>query len=230
MKTITRLGSISLIGLGLLNVFRIFPILLTKGVTPDQVPPHTLADTVFIAQTNAYLASHIMALLGTPLAIFGFYSLYQKVKKSGNDNTIAMGLFAFIGLVTGQVLYSLGLIIDGFALPALISDYVQNGANESSHMASVVMGIHQLAMAFAGIGFFTLLISSAFFGLSLFKVGLSRVLSILLASLGVLAFLGYTFGLLDPMIGKSFELTYGALTLMYVLYLSIGIQQLKTTK
>ena len=211
-------------------MFRIFPILLTKGVTPDQVPPHTLADTVFIAQTNAYLASHIMALLDTPLAIYGFYSLYQRIKKSENGNIIALGLFAFIGLVIGQTLYSLGLIIDGFTLPSLISDYVQNGADESSRLASVIMGVHQLAMGFAGIGFFTLLISSALYGLSLLKVGLSRVLSILLASLGALAFIGYFLGFLDPMIGASFELTYGALTLMYVLYLSIGIQQLKTLK
>ncbi|WP_109831514.1 hypothetical protein [Reichenbachiella versicolor] len=121
MKAIMKFGSIGLSGAGLLNVLRIFPTLLTESVTTNQIPPHKLADTIFIRQTNAYLASHIMVLKGTPSSIISFYSLYQKVKKSANDNIISLGLFAFIGLVIDQTLYSLRLIIYGLTLPSLIN-------------------------------------------------------------------------------------------------------------
>ncbi|ANQ51706.1 hypothetical protein MY04_4368 [Flammeovirga sp. MY04] len=225
MNLSSKLGGLALIVVGLLNIFRIFPILFTEGVTLDQIPPHTLEDTIFIAQTNAYLVSHIMALLATPLFIFGITLFNNNNLNIKRDTTKYIGLFALIGLTIGQLFYSLGLIIDGFTLPTIINDFVQNKENDS--MKAVIMGVHQIAMGFAGIGFFTLLLSTGIFGFVLYRIKWNRFISASMIFLGFSATIGYFIGFLDPMIGGNFEFTYGALTFMYLLYLSMGVYQMK---
>lgn len=226
MNDYKKIGAISLIIAGLLNVFRIFPILLTPGVTPEQIPPHTLQDTVIISETTAYLLSHIMALLATPLIIVGALSLFQSIKNSSNLIVKQIGLLGLVGVIIGQSLYSLGLVIDGFTLPTLTAEYIQTGANAESQIASMIMGMHHLAMSFAGLGFFTLLMSTGIFGFALYKAENRRKLFIVAISIGAIAIIGYAIGLLDILISSSFEMTYGLLTMMYIYYFIVGIHQI----
>ncbi|WP_068475733.1 hypothetical protein [Saccharicrinis aurantiacus] len=228
MNNYRKIGAIGFIIAGLLNVFRIFPILFTPGVTPEQIPPHTLVDTVIISQTSAYLISHIMALFATPLILIGFYSLFKDIKPSENSKAVQVGLLGLIGLFIGQLFYSIGLLIDGFTLPTLTSEYIASGANETSPIATVINGIHHLAMGFAGPGFFTLVISTGILGYALFKSGFNKPFAIGAIVIGILGIVGYSIGILDILIGGSFELTYGLLTMMYIFFLSIGIYQFRS--
>lgn len=230
MSKYERIGNIGFIIGGILNVLRIFPILLTEGVTPEQIPPHTLADTVFISQTKAYLLSHVMALLATPFVIVGFYNLFKGINLSHNKVAVQTGIVALASLTIGQLLYSIGLIIDGFTLPELIKEFISKGGNESSDLATVIMAIHHLAMSFAGIGFFTLLLGTGVIGVALYNSSFNRALSFAPITIGVLAMIGYITGILDPMIANSFEFTYGLLTFTYIYYMIVGINQLRTLK
>jgi len=228
MKIYKKFGAMAFIIAGLLNTFRILPILITPGVTPEQIPPHTLIDTVHISQTTAYVLSHIMALLATPLVIIAFYSLYKEIKLSNKHIAIQAGLLGLVGLTIGQLLYSLGLIVDGFALPTFSNLYIQTATDNNSQLGAIIMSIHQLAMSLAGVGFFSLLVSTGIYGYALFMGSFNKELSLTAITIGCLAIIGYLTGALDILIAQKFELTYGLLTLMYLFFLVVGVFQLKS--
>lgn len=229
-----KFGAISLIIGAFLNTVRMIPIYWHEEIGLQDYPPHTLADTVEVAQLSGYYISHVMVFFATPFFLLGFYCLCKELSASNSNSLGQTGVntgaqkgltLAWIGFLIGQLFYTIGVVIHGLVLPEMTANYVAASAIDQTAMAPLFALNHHIATSFGGLGFAYLLVSTGVLGLFLrARFPFFGVIAILL---GALALIGYFTGVLDLLLLSNFQITAGFVTLMFLFYLVVGISMLK---
>lgn len=224
MKNSTKkYGAIALILGAFLNMIRMIPIYMQVGF--DGYPPKNIAETVDIAQGTGYYISHTMVYFATPLFILGFYILYKELKKTYASSILTVSLIVF---VTGQLFYMIGVVLHGLVLPEMAHEYVNATAAYQETMVPLFETIHYMATSYGGLGFALCLVSTGILGI--FLRHKFKVLGYIAIALGAIALIGYSTGFLAILLFKSFELTAGFITVLFVFYFAMGITMYKSSE
>ncbi len=136
-----------LICAGALLLTRLIPIFanLPEGFTT--FPPATIEDMAILAAHNSvgYHYSHLMALFAMPLLLLGYIPQLQRFNNNGMTRRALTG---GVCLTFAAVLFSVALMIDGFAVPLAASEYVAPGLVTANTALYLTEFSHQLALAF----------------------------------------------------------------------------------
>ncbi len=132
---------------GLLLLTRLIPIFanLPDGFT--EFPPATPQDMAILAAHNpaGYQLSHFMALLALPLMWIGLFSHYQRYLKKGMVRRAIIGM---VGLTVGMLLFSIALLIDGYMVPLISTEYMMPSLLTKQTALFLVTYSHQFALTF----------------------------------------------------------------------------------
>lgn len=212
----TKFGAIALSLGAFLNMVRMIPIYMEVGF--DGYPPKSLSETVNIAQGIGYYISHTMVYFAAPLFILGFYTIYKELKKKYSSAFLTLTLIVF---VIGQIFYMIGVVLHGLVLPEMAHEYVNATVAYQETMIPLFETIHYMATSYGGLGFALCLVSTGVLGF--FLRHKFKVLGYIAIALGAIALLGYSTGLLAILLFKSFQLTAGFITVLFVFYFVMGI-------
>lgn len=212
-----KVGAVSLILGAFLNMIRMFPITLEVGI--DGYPPKNLSETIEIAQGTGYFISHAMVFFATPLFILGFYGIYKELRKSTQSRWLTLSLVIFF---IGQLFYLIGVVLHGLILPEMAHEYLNLSAIDQNIMKPLFDFNHHLATGYGGLGFAFCLVSTGILGL--FLRHKFKLLGNIAMVLGIVALIGYSTGLLAILLFKSFMLTAGFITIMFVFYFATGVK------
>lgn len=212
-----KVGAVSLILGAFLNMIRMLPIILEAGI--GGYPPKNLSETVAIAQGTGYYISHAMVFFATPLFMLGFYAIYKELKKNTSNQFLTLSLIIFF---IGQLFYIIGVVLHGLILPEMSQEFINLSPTDQNFMKPLFDFNHHLATGYGGLGFAFCLISTGILGIFLrYKF---RVLGSIAMLLGTIALIGYSSGLLAILLFKSFNLTAGFITVMFVFYFIMGLK------
>lgn len=216
MPELNKMGGVALILGALLNITRIIPIIATQGVSSENFPPHSVIDTVFVAQTYGWHISHIMGLVSLPLLLFGFAAFISELRKR---RAASGSLAALVGAGFALILYLGGLVIDGLVLPTVIRHELQDFEAGDPLAAHAIDLVHIMATSFGGFGAAVLLITSTFLGLAVWQGFGTRALGVFGAAIGIVSLIGYAIGVLSLNIVETLKLV-GPLSILNSIFLT----------
>lgn len=224
MKNQTKkFGAIALILGAFLNMIRMIPIYLEVGVSG--YPPNNLTETITIAQQTGYYISHTMVYFATPLFIIGFYAIYKELRKNTSSYLLTLSLIVFF---IGQLFYTIGVVLHGLVLPEMAHEYVNASVSYQNTITPLFEVIHHMATSYGGLGFAFCLISTGILGF--FLRHKFKMLGYIAIALGILASIGYSTGSLAILLFKSFQLTAGFITVMFVFYFAAGVAMYRSSE
>ncbi len=223
-QTRARIGLLVLLAGTALNMWRMAPIFLSDGFTFEQLPPGNPDDLASVATLSGWYLSHVMAIVSVPLLVYGFVTVHQLVTRN-STNAVAerITLASVFGMATGAILYLIAAIIDGVAVPRAVNHFLDSTGAERDTASTVMMALHHTAASFGGHFMATALLSTGLLALGLYKLDRRGAHSIIGITLGVVALLGVTTGILDVSFQERFPLLGGIVGLMMLWWIALVV-------
>ena len=209
-------GGYALISGAALNIFRLVPIWVHEGISFDNFPPRTVDDSIFVSQLFGWNVSHIMGLASVPLLLFGAFALFEELKQR---QAASQGLAAMVIIQSSLVLYLVGLIADGLALPKLVDHFQSQIATRNEIALLQIDSLHLMATSFGGFAAALMLVATLFVGAGVARGFQKRVFGSLGMGIGLVSLIGFLSGFLDLDITKSL-FTVGPLSVAMFIYLA----------
>lgn len=220
-----RIGGAALFLGAVLNITRVIPIFANAGVSPDNFPPHSVAEIVFVAQTFGWHISHIMGLISLPLLMFGLAVLFVELKMRGETGH---ALAALVGAGFALILYLGGLVIEGLVLPSVIASEAQAFQAGDPQAAHAIELVHMMATPFGGFGAAVMLINSTFLGLAVLRGFGQPALGLFGTVIGILSLAGFSTGILSLDIVETLRLVGPLSILNFLFFMAVGITLLRS--
>ncbi|MEP1097549.1 MAG: hypothetical protein ABJG78_20700 [Cyclobacteriaceae bacterium] len=141
---------------GVLFITRMIPVFAGIEKLPEfpLKQAQQLADFVS-PNYGGHLISHVMAMTGFVLLLFGLLYLLDSYKK---HNFQILSRFLSISGIGGITIFFLAAIVDGLVVPEVIKSFIENGSEvaplvEMSHQLAISLYTTALLLLFLSIGF-----------------------------------------------------------------------------